>query len=113
MAFITKERHAFGNPNDQWTIKDYTFAFDTVGDPFATMPFTFGKNWEASYCGGSECARPYVGMGTSLAPEGEFIDLSGATGVSFKIKSRSAPLKVIFKVHTYDTELDSTPVSLS
>lgn len=44
VAFTTKARHAFGNPNDQWAIKEFTFTFDTVGNPFATMPFTFGEN---------------------------------------------------------------------
>ncbi|HEX3019016.1 MAG TPA: carbohydrate binding domain-containing protein [Chitinispirillaceae bacterium] len=109
VAFTTKERHAFGDPNDKWLINDYTFTLGGESDKFATMPFTFGDNWYAPYCPGTtKCASPYVGIGTTLAPDGMMIDLSEASGVSFKIKSRSNPLEIVFKVQTYDIDNDST-----
>ena len=50
VEFEEKNREAYGNPNDTWKVKEYTF---TVGDDgsnkYATMPFTFGSSWNASY----------------------------------------------------------------
>jgi hypothetical protein len=109
VPYTLRERHASGNPNDHWIIKDYTFSFDGADNKFVTMPFTYGVRWHASWCSPSDsCAWPYIGVFCGLAPEGAYIDLSGATGARFKIKSRANPLKVSFRVETYDIIRDSS-----
>jgi hypothetical protein len=104
VEFEEKNREAYGNPNDTWKVKEYTF---TVGDDgsnkYATMPFTFGSSWKASY----GTAYPYVGIGTMLTEEGKSLDLTGATAVSFRIKGSEA-MSVDFKIQTKDIDDDST-----
>ncbi|HEX3019998.1 MAG TPA: hypothetical protein VHP36_06835 [Chitinispirillaceae bacterium] len=110
VPYTEEERHAFGNPEDKYLIKNYTFTTDTGFDRnrFATMPFTYGDEYLATYNSAEYTQRPYVGMRTRLAAEGEYIDLTGAESVRFKARSRKQFLKVLFSVFTYDIELDST-----
>ncbi len=105
VEFTEKPREAFGDTNDTWLVKEYTFKVDEEsGNRFATMPFIYGESWEAT----AYEATPYVGIGTTLAPEGRIIDLSGATTVSFRIRSHTADLVVDFKVETHDISMDSS-----
>lgn len=97
-----KNREAFGNPDDTFKIKDYTFTLDTASE-FATMPFTFGEEWEAN----GYTAKSFVGIITMMASKDSFIDLTYATGIKFKTRSRN-PLHVIFRVETFDIIQDST-----
>ncbi len=105
VPYKEKNREALGNKNDTWKVKDYTFtvASDATGK-FATMPFKYGSTWTASYGD----ALPYVGIGTMLAPEGKSIDLTGATAISFRIRSRKQELTVDFRVEQEDITKDST-----
>ena len=58
VPFTEKNREAYGNAGDTWKVKDYKFTLDEeAGNKFATMPFTYGEVWTASYGD----AMPYVG----------------------------------------------------
>jgi hypothetical protein len=46
-------------------------------------------------------------MFTMLAPEGNYIDMTGATSISFKIRTHKEMQEVTFMVGTYDIMLDS------
>jgi hypothetical protein len=67
-------------------VKQYTFTTGTdAGENYASLPFKMGSNWTASYGD----ATPFVGIGTMLAENGESIDISKATALKFKIRSKS------------------------
>ncbi len=90
-----KEKEIELDNGNKHTMKDYTFTLDSLdGNKFATMPFKYGEQWTASY----GKASPFVGLGTGLASDR--IDLTGATGVRFKMRSRGEPLTVTFQVET-------------
>ena len=105
VEFTPGPREAYGDPSDTWEVKDYTFTCgEEAGNKYATMPFTFGDVWTASYGD----AMPYVGLGTMLADEGKTLDLTGATSVKFKIRSHAGPLAIDFKIQTLDIDQDSS-----
>jgi len=106
VPYTEKAREAFGDKNDTWKVKKYTFQVtESMGKKCATMPFKMGDAWEADYCSaGKACATPYVGIGTMLAKDSAYYDLSGAEEVRFKIKSRVNDLKVRFKIQTLDID---------
>jgi len=82
---------------DKHEMKDYEFKVETEDDnTFATMPFKYGEPWKASF----GTAAPFVGIGTGLSSKTKPIDLSKATGVRFKMRSRGEPLTVTFQVET-------------
>ena len=100
-------RNLFGDVSDTLHVKRYQFSTGSSGgNSFATMPFTFGEPWEASYCSkGKACAVPYVGITTMLAKQGAGLDLTGATAISFKIRSHVKTLEeVTFRVQTLDID---------
>jgi hypothetical protein len=68
------------------------------------MPFTFGTKWKAT----GYMACPFVGMSSALAPDGNSIDLTGATAVTFKLRSHVNPLFVNFKIETMDIIQDTS-----
>lgn len=95
-------RHAFGDEGDTHKVKSYTFTTgEANGDKFATTPFTFGSKWKTTWGN----ATPFIGIGTMLNKDGASVDLSKATHVKFKIRSRVKDLTVRFKIQTY--EIDS------
>lgn len=101
--FTEEPRDAFDG--DEHIVKKYEFTVGKDGEEsYATMPFTFGDIWETSY-GDGYC---YVGTGTMLCKDGDVLDLSEATGVKFKIRSKDSPLQVRFKVETMDIIEDSS-----
>ena len=95
-------RHAFNDPADTAVIKIFTFTPGSDGDnKCASIPFIFGSTWIASY----GKAYPYVAIGAMLAPEGKTLDLSGATAVKFRIRSRTGSItNVIFKIQTKEID---------
>ena len=108
VPYDSVERHAFDDMNDTWIIRKYKFQTTTsMGKPCATMPFTFGDPWEASYCApGKQCAMPFVGIGTQLIYDGGGMDIRGATALHFKIKSRVNTLNAVsVRIQTLDIDL--------
>ncbi|NLW30041.1 MAG: T9SS type A sorting domain-containing protein [Fibrobacter sp.] len=107
--YTEEPRHAFGDETDNHIVKKYVFTVGEEADnSYATMPFTFGEKWEASWCKTEPCAWPYVGMGSMLCKEGDTLDLNTATGVRFRIRSKTSELQVRFKVETMDIIEDSS-----
>lgn len=101
VPFTEKARQFHGKTSDTWKVKTYTFKTDnSKAKPCATMPFTMGESWTASY----GKAFPFCGLGTMLAPDSHAVDLSTATKVKFLIKSRVGELPVRFKVQTMDID---------
>ena len=112
--FTQKERNAFGDLTDIWMIKIYSFQTgQTNGNKCATMPFTFGEPFEASFCSpGNACYIPFVAIGTYFTPvkdtfwgfnfiPQDSMDLTGVNSIKFSIKSRVNVLpKVTLKVKT-------------
>jgi hypothetical protein len=68
------------------------------------MPFTYGTKWKCT----GYTAYPYVGISTKLAPEGSSIDLTGATAITFRLRSHVNDLTVYFIVETMDIIRDSS-----
>lgn len=103
VPFTERPREFRGDKSDAFKIKEYEFKTEAAGsNSFATMPFTFGDEFEVD-AGWS--MQPFVGIGTMLAPDGKSIDLAGATKIKFKLKSRVKSLSVRFKIQTF--EIDS------
>jgi hypothetical protein len=103
VPFTEHAREFKGDTTDTYKIKEYKFKTDAAGtNSFATMPFKFGVDFKAK---AGWKMQPYVGIGTMLAPDGKSIDLTGATKVKFKLKSRVNKLCVRFKIQTF--EIDS------
>jgi hypothetical protein len=94
-------RHAFDDPADTATIKVFTFVPGSDGDnKCASIPFIFGTPWKTTYK-----TSPYVAIGAMLAPEGKSLDLSGATAVKFRIRSRTGSITtVVFKIQTKEID---------
>jgi hypothetical protein len=89
--------------SDTYNIKSYKFKTDASGsNNFATLPFTFGDEFDVE---AGWTMQPFVGIGTMLVPDGKSIDLTGATKIKFKLKSRVNDLSVRFKIQTF--EIDS------
>ncbi len=100
-----KHRHASNNPNDTFLLKEYRFLIkDEAGNKYGSMPFTYGAQWKAT----GYTAWPFVGIGTELAPDGKFIDLTGATEITFKLRSHVNDLSVDFRIETMDIIRDSS-----
>ncbi|MBN1307542.1 MAG: hypothetical protein JXA18_06475 [Chitinispirillaceae bacterium] len=100
-------REAMGDATDTYKVKKYTFqTVENLSKKCATMPFTFGDPWAASYCtGGKNCAVPFVGIGAMLTREKGAIDLTGVTGIHFFIKSRVNTLnEVSVRLQTLDID---------
>ncbi len=113
VPYTEYERNGYNrnDPEDNYVIKRYDFqTTEHMEKKCATMPFTFGEPWEATYCSdGNACAIPYVGIGTMLAEEGKSINLTDITGFRFFIKSRIHELsEVRFNVHTLDIDQYAT-----
>jgi hypothetical protein len=105
VAYGFKPRHAAGVQTDTFKIKDYQFLVKQEGsNKYASMPFTFGTQWK---CDGY-VAYPFVGIGTELAPDGEYIDLTGATAITFRLRSHVNPLQVNFRVEIMDIIKDTS-----
>lgn len=93
----SKDKEITLDNGDKHIMQDYTFTVETEDDnTFATMPFEYGEIWEASYGD----AAPFVGIGAGLSSKTDPIDLSKATGIRFKMRSRGEPLTVTFQVET-------------
>jgi hypothetical protein len=104
VPYGTKHRHASNNPNDTFLLKEYRFLIkEEPGNKYGCMPFTYGDKWKPSYT-----AWPFVGIGTELAPDGKFIDLTGATEITFKLRSHVNDLTVNFRIETMDIIRDSS-----
>lgn len=109
VTYTERARNYDGNPGDTHIVKDYEITLDGSDDKFLTMPFTLGEKYNAHWCEPDDpCAFSYAGISVPLAPPGAYIDLTGANGVSFKIRSRNTSLKVRFTVETYGILMDST-----
>ncbi len=108
VPFTMKPRHASGNLNDTFQLRDYAFAVkaDADSNNYATMPFTLGSSWHAIK--GDYQAYPFLGLGAQVAKEGEYSDLSCATGITFRLRSHVFPLNIAFKIETMDITRDST-----
>jgi hypothetical protein len=105
VPYFLQPRHARGNNNDTFRIKDYQFLIkEEAGNKFGTMPFTFGEKWKLPLY----TAEPYVGISTQLAADGHFIDLAGVKSVSFKIRPHAFDLTVRFIIETMEIVSDST-----
>lgn len=108
VPYTTKARAGFGanfiyveDPTDTWEVKVYEFAIgEETGNKYATMPFTLGEVWTASYGN----AQPYVATGAMLCGDGKSIDLTGTEGIRFKLRSHVNDLIVRFKVQDYDID---------
>jgi hypothetical protein len=100
-----KPRHAAGVQTDTFKIKDYQFLVKQEGsNKYGCMPFTFGTRWE---CVGYT-AYPFVGIGTELAPDGEYLDLTGATAITFRLRSHVNDLQVNFRLEIKDVIKDTS-----
>jgi len=109
VTYTERQRNHDGNPADTHIVKDYDITLDGSEDKFLTMPFTLGDKYNATWCDPDDaCAFSYAGITLPLAPPGAYIDLTGATGVSFRIRSRKTPISVTFKAETYGIQMDST-----
>jgi hypothetical protein len=105
VPYTYKPRHASGNLMDTFKLKDYQFSIKTEGtNNFASMPFTYGTKWKCT----GYTASPFVGIGTELVPDGKYLDLTGATAVTFKLRSRVNDLTVNFRIETMDIIRDSS-----
>ena len=105
VPYALVNREASDNKADTFKIRKYSFLVKQEGDnKYGCMPFTYGEKWKASY-GMTAC---YVGVGTQLAPDKKFINLTGATAVSFKLRAHVNDLSVTFKVETMDITRDSS-----
>ncbi len=101
VKYTDSTRQAFGDASDTYKIKSYTFTPGSEeGNGYASMPFTMGSTWKASY----GTAQPFVGIGTMIADNGKTIDLTGATSVKFKIRSHTGDLTVRFKIQTKEID---------
>lgn len=94
-------RHSYGNMNDNFLIKQYTFTLgEENGNKYATIPFTMGERW---WFKDQYVMDPWIGMGTILAGDGSSIDLSGAIGISFRIRAHNYNfLTTSFRVEQLD-----------
>ncbi len=98
-------REAAGNKADTFRIRNYSFCVkEQSGNKYGAMPFLLGEKWKVSW----GYAYPYVGMVTMLAVDGRSIDLTGATRVSFKMRSHANQLTVGFQFRTLDIARDSS-----
>lgn len=107
-------RHAFGNLEDNYPVKAYKFTTATEnGQTFATMPFTFGENWQNSWDPKGIQDKSHVGIVTMLCDEKKSVDLSACETIKFKIRSHSQPLAVRFQIRTAEIEeISNVPDSL-
>ncbi len=102
-------REASGNKADTFKLRNYTFLVKEEGtNKYACMPFTYGEKWKASWCTAAACAAPFVGIGTMFAPDKKFLNLTGATAITFKVRAHVNDLTVSFKVETMDITKDSS-----
>jgi hypothetical protein len=100
-----KPRLLCGNTKDTFKLKDYQFLVkDEAGNKYASMPFTYGTKWKCT----GYTASPFVGIGTELVPDGKTIDLTGATSVTFRLRSHVNALTVNFRIETMDIIRDSS-----
>jgi hypothetical protein len=100
-----KNRYQCGNMKDTFKIKDYKFLIkEEGGNKYGSMPFTYGDAWECT----GYTAQPFIGIGTELVPNGDSLDLTGATSVAFRIRSHVNSLKVNFRIETMDIIRDSS-----
>jgi hypothetical protein len=104
--YTEKPRHAFGNLDDLWPVKEYVFSVkkDFSDNWYGTMPFTFGEKYKTSWGEGD----PYVAMTTRLASGSPYVDFSTVSEINFKIRSHRDQLIVTFKVQTQDIVDDSS-----
>lgn len=103
VPFTLESRMFRGDTSDNYQVKVYKFCHDSAGmNRFATLPFTFGDSFRTP---AGWTSYPYVGIGTELAYPGNWIDLTGARKIRFRIRARKDSLLVTFKVQTY--EIDS------
>jgi hypothetical protein len=109
VAYTMIPREAGGNKADTFKMRNYSFLVKDDGtNKYACMPFTYGAKWKASWCTSAACAACFVGMGTMFAPDGKFLDLTGATAITFKCRSHVNDLTVTFKIETMDITKDSS-----
>jgi hypothetical protein len=86
-------------------LKDYVFQVkDEAGNKYGTMPFTYGTKWKCT----GYTASPFVGVGAELVPDGKTLDLTGATAVTFRLRSHVNQLTVNFRIETMDIIRDSS-----
>ena len=102
--YVEIHRYYLGDASDTATIAEYTFSTGTeqtglTYNNYAMLPFTFGSSWTKST---GDTAQPYLGVSTMLCKNGMSIDITGATSVTFKIRSHQQPLNVRFNVETLD-----------
>jgi hypothetical protein len=104
-----KPRHAANVLTDTFKIKDYRFLIkEEAGNKYASMPFTFGTKWKCIGHRDAYTACPFVGMSAALAPDGDSMDLTGATAVTFRARAHANDLYVNFKIETMDIIHDSS-----
>jgi hypothetical protein len=69
-----------------------------------SVPFTYGTKWKCT----GYTASPFVGVGAELVPDGKTLDLTGATAVTFRLRSHVNQLTVNFRIETMDIIRDSS-----
>jgi hypothetical protein len=109
VAYSMINREASGSKDDTFKLRNYSFLVkEEAGNKYACMPFTYGDKWHASWCSKASCAAPFVGIGTKLAPDKKYLNLTGATAVTFRCRSHVNDLTVYFRVETMDIARDSS-----
>jgi hypothetical protein len=103
----THPRHAGGSLADTFPVNSYVFNVSSGanGNKYGSMPFTFGTSWKPA---NNDRMDPFVGIATQLCADGNYIDLTGADTVSFKLKAHVTDLTVSFRIETMDVILDSS-----
>jgi hypothetical protein len=103
VPYTESARKFRGDASDTWKVKTYKFTRGTDGtNRYAVCPFTFGDvfptpdGWDMN---------PFIGIGTMLNADSQWLDLTGVSKIKFKIKSAKKDLTVRFKVQTL--EIDS------
>jgi titin len=80
------------------------FSVNGTEEKFASMPFTFGKEWVNA--SGWDCS-PFVCLSALLAPTGSCADLSSSFGIRFKCRTHARELTFILMVETDDTKANN------
>lgn len=102
VPFTEGARKFRGDASDTWKVKTYKFTRGTDGtNRYAVMPFTFGDVFETPE---GWDMNPFVGIGTMLNADSQWLDLTGVSKIKFKIKSAKKDLTVRFKVQTFEVD---------
>jgi len=103
--YTEKPRHAFGNMDDLWPVKEYVFSVkkEFADNWYGTMPFTYGEKYKAPWGEGD----PYVAITSRLSSGSPYVDFSTVSQIEFKMRSHGE-LVVTFKIETQDIVDDSS-----